>query len=255
MLNDVRYAHSDAPQLRCSALVSTTLEARMDLKHLSENGFAVIPAFSSKQEVSALRSAIEEHIQGISEAGVRGIAQKSPVVQAYANSFAVRNLVEGVLGANARLVRSVLFNKTPEANWLVTWHQDLSIAVRERADFPGFRGWSTKDGICHVQPPIEVLENMVTFRVHLDDAGPENGALVVSPGTHKLGRIPASEVAKATKEHEAHICSVSAGDALLFKPLLAHCSKKSANPSARRILHFEFCAVELPLPLQWATAA
>lgn len=203
----------------------------------------------------ALQNAIEEHIQGISGAGVRGIANKAAVVQEFANSSAVRGVIENALGKNAQLVRSVVFNKTAKVNWLVTWHQDLSIAVQSRVNLPGFSGWSIKAGVCHVQPPVKVLESMVTFRMHLDDASSENGALVVAPGTHKLGRIPANEVGTIAGQQREHVCSVSAGDALLFKPLLAHCSRKSASPSARRIIHLEFCAESLPPPLQWATAA
>ena len=202
-----------------------------------------------------MQCAVEGHIQGISEAGVRGIVHKSPDVLAFASSPAVRSLVETVLGKGARLIRSIIFNKTPKANWLVAWHQDLSIAVEGKVELPGFSAWSNKAGVCHVQPPLIILESMITFRVHLDDAGTDNGALVVSPGTHKLGRIPASEVSKVAAGRQEHVCSVNTGDALLFRPLLAHCSKKAVAPSSRRIIHLEFCAAELPPPLEWATAA
>ena len=232
-----------------------SLEANMDLQHLNDNGFAVIPGFTSAEAVAGLKRAVDSHIQGISKAGVRGIVHKSPEVSEFARSSGITGLVETVLGRNARLVRSIIFNKTPDANWLVTWHQDLTIPVEAKAELPGFRGWSTKAGVCHVQPPVDILESMITFRVHLDDTGAENGALVVAPGTHKLGRISAKEVSKVATERQERICSVQAGDALLFRPLLAHCSKKAVRPGSRRIIHLEFCAADLPPPLRWAMAA
>ena len=48
------------------------------------------------------------------------------------------------------------------------WHQDLSIAVKERHEVAGFGPWSVKEGV-PVQPPVEILESMLTLRLHLDD--------------------------------------------------------------------------------------
>jgi hypothetical protein len=56
-------------------------------------------------------------------------------------------------------VQCTLFEKTIDRNWLVPLHQDLSIPVRERCDNIHLSGWSHKEGILYVQPPIEVLEN------------------------------------------------------------------------------------------------
>jgi hypothetical protein len=67
-------------------------------------------------------------------------------------------------------VRAIYFDKSSDANWLVPWHQDLTLALRERLESPGFGPWSVKDGIPHVQPPVELLERMLTVRIHFDDA-------------------------------------------------------------------------------------
>lgn len=227
----------------------------MDPSSIERNGFIVIPLFSSDEEVSVLRAAVADHIKGISEAGVRGIARLSPVVMSFARSIAVKNVVEAVLGGPAKLVRSILFNKSSEVNWLVTWHQDLSIAVEERANVVGFGGWSTKAGIYHVQPPVQILSKMLTFRIHLDDTGADNGPLLVAPGSHKLGRIPSNEVARVVSGLPVEECLVKAGDALMFYPLLCHCSNKAKNASSRLTIHLEYCSAELPAPLQWSSAA
>lgn len=75
------------------------------------------------------------------------------------------------------------------------WHQDLTIAVQERLDVPGYGPWTVKAGVTHVQPPVAVLERMVAVRLHLDDCGAENGPVRVLRGSHRLGRMAAAELA------------------------------------------------------------
>lgn len=43
-----------------------------------------------------------------------------------------------LLGDAARAVRAVLFDKTAGANWLVAWHQDRTIPVKERCEALGY---------------------------------------------------------------------------------------------------------------------
>ena len=38
----------------------------------------------------------------------------------------------------ALLVRGTLFDKNPDANWSLFWHQDSIITVKERVDAPGY---------------------------------------------------------------------------------------------------------------------
>jgi hypothetical protein len=70
-----------------------------------------------------------------------------------ADSAPMRELAEAVLGDTAFSVRGILFDKIPEANWKVPWHQDVTIAVRAREDAEGFGPWSTKAAILHVHAP------------------------------------------------------------------------------------------------------
>jgi hypothetical protein len=51
-----------------------------------------------------------------------------------------------------------------------------------------------KSGLAHVEPPFELLAGMVTVRVHLDAAPETNGPLLIAPGSHKRGRIRASDI-------------------------------------------------------------
>lgn len=89
----------------------------------------------------------------------------------------------------ARPVRALLFNKTPETNWALGWHQDRVIAVRERHEVTGYGPWTVKAGVPHVQPPFALLEAMITLRVHLNPVGEDNAPLLVALGSHQLGRV------------------------------------------------------------------
>ena len=152
---------------------------------------------------------------------------------------------------NPFVVRVLLFDKTPGANWAVGWHQDPAIAVREQIDTPGFSGWSLKAGVLHVHPPAEILARMLTLRLHLDPCGPENGPLRVIPGSHSLGRLSEAEIQRHASNSEAVSCTSPRGGVLAMRPLLLHASSPATQPNHRRVLHLEFACDELPVPLQW----
>ena len=218
---------------------------------LDRDGFATVRDVVSE----SLRFEILQEIEGSlspSLAGVRKLTKRVSSVRRLAESPIIRGLVEPVLGSEAQLVRSILFNKSETANWQVAWHQDLTIAVRERVESEGFVSWSTKDGVPHVQPPVDVLERMLNVRVHLDVADESNGALWVSPGSHRLGRIPAGDAAATAERLGKELCAVNAGDVLLFRPLTLHASRKVVADRPRRVIHLEFAGVSLPAPLDWA---
>ena len=106
----------------------------------------------------------------------------------------VRTLLTAALGPQPQLARSILFDKTASANWHVTWHQDLSIAVRQKVETSGFGPWSTKAGVSHVQPPQEILDRMVTLRLHLDTCDATQGVLRVLSGSHRHGRLTDAQI-------------------------------------------------------------
>jgi Phytanoyl-CoA dioxygenase (PhyH) len=148
-------------------------------------------------------------------------------------------------------VQCTLFEKTIDRNWLVPLHQDLSIPVLERCDNIHLSGWSHKEGILYVQPPIEVLENLVAVRIHIDDCNSDNGALRVVPGSHDRGRISPADIAILKIANGEQLCEVKQGGALVMRPLLLHASSKATSPNRRRVLHFLFGSASLPLGLKW----
>ena len=183
--------------------------------------------------------------------GVRNLLNVAPVIKEFAASTAVRKIIEPIAGEKARIVRAIFFDKTPEANWKVPFHQDLTIAVREKKDVDGYTAWTHKADIFHVQPPASVLENIVSLRVHLDDTDESNGALRVVVGSHRFGRLSATEIQQLKIESEIATCRVKKGGAMLMRPLLLHASSAAINALHRRVLHFEYSSVKLPKGLEW----
>ncbi len=215
---------------------------------LEQNGFAIVPGVLTPDTVTELIAAVSG-VQGRGP-GVRNLLS-IPAVSELACSSAVRALVTPVLGPRCFAVRGILFDKTPDANWNVVWHQDLSIAVGERRDVPDFGPWSKKGGVTHVQPPPSVLERMLTVRLHLDECDERNGPLRVLPGSHAAGRLDADAIARWRENTPEIVCPVPAGGALLMRPLLLHASSDAQTPAHRRVLHLEYAAEELPDGLQW----
>jgi ectoine hydroxylase-related dioxygenase (phytanoyl-CoA dioxygenase family) len=224
---------------------------------LERDGYAVLPEVADPNTVASLLHALA----GISDIpsvrrresiyGIRNLLDVVPEVSHFAESPAVRSVIETVLGPDSFPVRGILFDKTPDANWIVTWHQDLTIAVRERRDVPGFGPWSKKAGIAHVQPPAAVLDGMLTLRLHLDPCDLDNGPLRVCPGSHRFGRLDNAAIQTLRRERQEVVCPVPAGGALLMRPLLLHASSEAKRPGHRRVVHLDFAASALPDGLQW----
>ncbi len=103
----------------------------------------------------------------------------------------------------------------------------------------------------HVQPPREVLERMVSVRLHLDDCPAENGALRVIAGTHDGGKLRQEEIGGLVAERDSITCEVARGGALVMRPLLLHASSASTVPGHRRVVHFDYARVELDGGLEW----
>jgi ectoine hydroxylase-related dioxygenase (phytanoyl-CoA dioxygenase family) len=221
-------------------------------QQLTEQGFAIAPNRLDSGQIATLRQLLTQPPDHKPVPGIRGLLDKYPPLRQWVNSPAIRELVEPILGPDATIIRSVFFNKSPAANWQVAWHQDLAIAVKAQHEAAGFSGWSCKETIPHVQPPVAILQTLLTVRIHLDAADDSNGALWVVPGSHTLGRLPAQQAASVAKARGKQLCAVQAGDVMLFRPLLLHASKKAVSDCQRRVIHLEFSATPLPEPLVWA---
>jgi len=225
-------------------------------ERFARDGFAVFEKVVSSSVCEALSVDLTARFESQQDSarsrigGVRNLFQSCPLVAEVADSPSIKSILSSLLGVEAFPVRSIFFDKTPDANWSVAWHQDLHIAVAERIETPGFGPWTVKAGVPHVQPPLAILNGMATIRLHLDDCDETNGALKVVPGSHAEGILSDAEFDK-WKQREPVVCAVPKGGALLMRPLLLHSSSPALKPTHRRVLHIEYATMGLPNGLQW----
>jgi hypothetical protein len=220
------------------------------------DGYFVYENVLSCSEVDELRQAIAEiperdevrRKRGVY--GVRNLLQICPAVRGLAGQAHVRQFVTPILGTEAFAVRAQFFDKVPGANWSLFWHQDNVIAVAERKEVTGYIGWSKKGDVWQVQPPAEVLANMVAVRIHLDDSDSTNGPLRVIPGSHRVGWIEDDLNDWKTRVPEA-VCTGACGGVVVMCPLILHASARSGAAGHRRVIHIEYAVGELPGELDW----
>ncbi|MES2929006.1 MAG: phytanoyl-CoA dioxygenase family protein [Pseudomonadota bacterium] len=178
-----------------------------------------------------------------------------PWCAALAQRLRAHPALSALLPPQAVAVQCTYFEKTTERNWLVPLHQDLSIPVAARVSSPALHGWAEKEGELFVQPPPEVLAELVAVRLHLDPCDAEDGALRVVPGSHRQGVLLPVR-ARALRDGVGEVaCRAAVGAALVMRPLLLHASSKSTGSRRRRVLHFVFGPASLPLGLRWARTA
>jgi len=154
-------------------------------------------------------------------------------------------------GPGMRPVRAILFDKSAAANWALGWHQDRTIAVRQRAEQPGFGPWSVKQGMHHVEPPFALLDSMRTMRIHFDPVPADNAPLLIAPGSHRFGRILEAALEGIVERCGTATCLAEAGDVWVYATPIVHASAASAGHRHRRVLQVDFSANMLPHPLEW----
>jgi ectoine hydroxylase-related dioxygenase (phytanoyl-CoA dioxygenase family) len=159
-------------------------------------------------------------------------------------------LISKLFGDDYFVVKSIYFDKPENSNWFVSYHQDLTISVNTKLELEGFGPWTTKQNQYAVQPPLYILQDNFTIRIHLDNTENENGALKIISGSHLKG-IYRPETIDWAVEKET-ICNVKKGGVMFMKPLLLHSSSRTTNNNKRRVLHIEFSRTELPERLNWA---
>ena len=92
------------------------------------DGTCVLPSNVSMADIELLR---EEFALLVFKAGARPF-ELSALVQKLISPTGCFGTAQGQLGlANARAVRVLAFDKTPESNWNLGWHQDRVIADRK----------------------------------------------------------------------------------------------------------------------------
>jgi len=228
----------------------------LNKKELEERGFTIINSVYSREEINSIKEFINSQ------------DTSSPIFRKSENLFAIRQFIKelpqiksmvfndklksiiNAIEKNAFIVKSIYFDKPEKSNWFVAYHQDLTISVDKKESIQGFGPWTSKHNQFAVQPPLDILENIFTIRIHLDDTDENNGALKVIDGSH-LKKIFRPETINYANEKEI-FCNVEAGGIMLMKPLLLHGSNRTSNQKRRRVIHIEFSNKVLPELIKWS---
>lgn len=214
---------------------------------LSEQGFAIKNDLFSKQEIDTLLGVIEKSEKAENNFAIRQFLETLPAAKDFIFTDDFKFFFKENFGDDYFLIKAIYFDKPPGANWIVPWHQDLTIVTEQKEEIAGFSKWRLKNGIDYVHPRVELLENIITIRIHLDNCTQENGALQVIRASHKNGIGKKLDI---TQEKPV-ICEVKRGGVLCMKPLLYHASKRTANNLNRRVIHLEFANKALPETLTY----
>ena len=219
------------------------------VEDLETDGYAIADFVLADHQCAHIASSLPA-VVGAARGGVRNLIGH-PTVVALLSHQRLGRYLWSVTGRDLVAVKATLFDKTGETNWRMQWHQDRTIAVKERLDVAGFGPWSTKSGALHVEAPREVLAQMLAIRIHLDACGPDNGPLRVIPASHLLGKLKEAELERVVANTASAELHVPQGALLLMRPLLIHSSPAALSPVHRRVLHIEFAPIEAISPLKW----
>ena len=219
---------------------------------IEENGFAVAPGLFSSDCMDRLLEAIDRLAPRRSRAGIRHALGLAPVA-GIARQAQVIGLARAVIGPEAFPFRATLFDKSPQSNWLVVWHQDTALPLGRRIDAPGWGPWSVKEGIHYAHAPAAALAQVLALRIHLDESTPGNGPLRVLPRTHLLGVLNDDRLHELSTRIVPLDCVVPKGGVVAMRPLAVHASSKSQADMPRRVLHIEYAASDsIAAPLELA---
>lgn len=212
------------------------------MSFLQREGFEIVPKFVPSRTILELGRSLEMVSATKSRAGMRN-ALRVPAVHDLAKDEKLVTLARHALGDGAIPFRATLFDKSPESNWLVVWHQDTALPLRERKDMQGWGPWSVKEGVTCAHAPASALEQVLAIRVHLDDSNEENGSLRVLPRSHTMGVLTDDAIHDLSIKTPAVDCYVPSGGILLMSPLTVHASSKAKTKNMRRrVLHIEYAA-------------
>jgi ectoine hydroxylase-related dioxygenase (phytanoyl-CoA dioxygenase family) len=224
---------------------------------LNNNGFTTVENIYSSDEVEQILATIEQvdiskptFRKSTDLFAIRQFLKEIPQTAKLIFNDNLKTIVRQLFGDDYFVVKSIYFDKPETSNWFVSYHQDLTISVDKKVDIQHFGPWTVKQDQFAVQPPLGILKNIFTVRIHLDDTDENNGALNVIAKSHLKG-IYRPETIDWKTETET-ICKVPKGGLMIMKPLLLHSSSKTTNNKKRRVIHIEFSNAKLPTEIQWA---
>lgn len=211
----------------------------MSVAEIQKLGFAILPDVFERVEMDRLDQSLTEMPLPRGRAGMRH-ALRHPAIVEVARDVRLLGIAKKILGCDPFPFRATLFDKSFASNWLVVWHQDTALPLRERREVPEWGPWSVKDGVIYAHAPASALGGVIALRLHLDDSLMENGPLRVLPGTHTMGVLSDDAIHGLSSRVAAIDCPIPSGGILAMRPLIVHASSKSQSTAPRRVLHIEY---------------
>jgi hypothetical protein len=86
------------------------------------DGFAVVPGVLSRRDIAAIAGDLAAEALQRSRAGARHLLSV-PAIAALARDPRLTRIAADVLGCDPLPFGATLFDKSPDPNWLVAWHQ------------------------------------------------------------------------------------------------------------------------------------
>lgn len=201
------------------------------------SGIAIIEYALTNDDLARMATAFPSNIMGT---GAR-VARLPPDMLAWLTAHpALDQIAATLLDGPARLIRAVTSDTTTAANWFVPWHQDCTIVVPTRRASADVQHWAEQMSDHHVEPPVTVLEQMVTLRIHLDACDEDNGPLEAMLGSHTHGRLERDKIAQVVESGTPMLCLAARGDILAIRPLIVHRSQKAKQLRQCRVLHLDY---------------
>ncbi|SHM96298.1 phytanoyl-CoA dioxygenase family protein [Mucilaginibacter sp. OK098] len=232
-------------------------QANNHRENITTNGFTILNDIYTADEIDAIIATINKADQSKPTFrksndlfAIRQFLKGVPGVKKLIFNDKLKSVIHNLFGDQYFVVKSIYFDKPEKSNWFVAWHQDLTISVDRKVNLPGYGPWTTKLSQFAVQPPIGILQDNFTIRIHLDDTDEGNGALKVISSSH-LKNIYRVDNLNWKNETET-TCNVNSGGIMIMRPLLLHASNRTTTNKKRRVVHIEFSKIELPVSISWA---
>jgi hypothetical protein len=114
-------------------------------------GFKIENAVFSGEECQYFIESLQQNCSF--QAGTRNLMSHS-MVSAIAMDARMTKIASSFLGLSATPFRATLFEKSVTTNWLVSWHQDTVLPLKERNSLSEWGPWSKKAGILYAKAPL-----------------------------------------------------------------------------------------------------
>ncbi|WP_264552183.1 phytanoyl-CoA dioxygenase family protein [Flavobacterium sp. N2038] len=230
------------------------------LNEINTEGFSIVNNVYTENEIEKLISLIENKTESDSDNStfrksqdlfaIRQFHKEVPETLDFIFNENLKEIIDSNFGKGYFITKSIYFDKPEKSNWFVAYHQDLTISVDKKIEAENFDNWTIKQNQFAVQPPVEILEDNFTIRIHIDKTTKDNGALKVINNSHSKGILRIENL--DFESEKKTICEVEKGGIMIMKPLLFHASNKTTNNERRRVIHIEFSKQQLPAGLEWS---